>query len=250
MTQVRSSVGMTKEFPVKVGLHQGSAISPYLFDPIMDVLVEDVKKEAPWNMIFAVDVFLCEQSTDRLEENLLNWRMALEERGMKISRTNSEYLALKDMQTRSCKIQDDELKSVCKFNYLGSYIQRDEELESEIQHRINCGWNNWRKMSGVLCDKKVSIGLKGKVYKSVVRPAMIYGAETWLIIVAQERKMEVAEMRILRWVCGVTRKDRIKNEFVRGAVKVGLMGGKDTREQTKVVRTLTEIRGRVYRKQS
>ncbi|XP_047004825.1 uncharacterized protein LOC124623077 [Schistocerca americana] len=223
MTKVRSSVGMTK-FPVKVGLHQGSALSPYLFDLIMDVLVKDEKKEAPWNMMFEDYVVPCEQSIDRLEEKLEDWRKALEERGMKISRTKSEYLALKDLQMRSCKIQDDELKSVCKFKYLGSYIQRDRGLEGEIQHRINCGWNNWGKMSGVLCDKKVSIGLKGKVYKSVVRPAMIYGAETWPITVAQKRKMQVAEMLMLTWMCGVTRKDRIRSEFVRGAVKVGPMG--------------------------
>ncbi|XP_046993777.1 uncharacterized protein LOC124605873 [Schistocerca americana] len=81
-------------------------------------------------------------------------------------------------------------------------------------------------MSGVNCDKEVSMGLKGKVYKSVVRPAMIYGADTWPITVAQERKMEVVEMKMLRWMCGVTRKDRITNEFVRGAVKVGPMGKK------------------------
>ncbi|XP_046986893.1 uncharacterized protein LOC124561545 [Schistocerca americana] len=192
----------------------------------MDVQVKDVKKEEPWNTMFADDVVLCKHSIDRLEEKLEDWRKELGERGMKISGTKSEYLALKHVQMRSCKIQDDELKSVCKFKYLRSHIQRDGGLESEIQHRINCGWNNWRKMSGVLCDKKVRIGLKGKVFKSVVRPAMIYGVETWPITVAQERKMEVAEMRMLRWMCGVTRKYRIRNEFVRGAVKVGPMGKK------------------------
>ncbi|XP_046987282.1 uncharacterized protein LOC124582888 [Schistocerca americana] len=87
MTQVRSSVGMTKECPVKVGLHQGSALSLHPFDLIMDVLVKDVKKEAPWNMMFADDVVLCEQSIDKLEEKLEEWRKAVEERGMKISRT-------------------------------------------------------------------------------------------------------------------------------------------------------------------
>ncbi|XP_046998186.1 uncharacterized protein LOC124613519 [Schistocerca americana] len=120
MTQVRSSVGMTNEFPVTVGLHQESALSPYLFDLIMGVLVKYVKKEAPRNMMFADDVVLCEQSIDRLEERLEDWRKTLEERGKKISGTKSEYLALKDVQMRSCKIQDDELKSVCKFKYLGS----------------------------------------------------------------------------------------------------------------------------------
>ena len=39
-TLVRSSVGDTDEFTVKVGLHQGSALSPYLFDLIMDVVAD------------------------------------------------------------------------------------------------------------------------------------------------------------------------------------------------------------------
>ncbi|XP_046983178.1 dehydrogenase/reductase SDR family protein 7-like [Schistocerca americana] len=156
MTQARSSVGMTKEFPVKVGLHQGSALSPYLFDKIMGVLVKDVKKEAPWNMMFAEAVVLCEQSIDRLEEKLEDWRKALEGRGMKISRTKSEYLALKDVQMRSRKIQDDELKSVCKFKYQGSYIQRDGGLESDIRHRINCAYKSLQR-------RRPKYGLKEEV---------------------------------------------------------------------------------------
>lgn len=81
-------------------------------------------------------------------------------------------------------------------------------------------------MSGVLCDKKVSCRMKGKVFKTVVRPAMMYGAETWAINKAQERKMEVAEMRMLRWMSGVTRLDKIKNEYIRGSVKVGPLSRK------------------------
>ena len=41
-TLVKSSVGKTENFTVKVGLHQGSALSPYLFDLVMDVITEDV----------------------------------------------------------------------------------------------------------------------------------------------------------------------------------------------------------------
>ncbi|KAI5739918.1 hypothetical protein M8J77_024981 [Diaphorina citri] len=55
VTKVRSSVGVTDEIPVQVGLHQRSALSPYLFDLIKDVLTEDVKKKAPWCMMFADD---------------------------------------------------------------------------------------------------------------------------------------------------------------------------------------------------
>ncbi|KAI5728881.1 hypothetical protein M8J77_001642 [Diaphorina citri] len=75
-------------------------------------------------------------------------------------------------------------------------------------------------MSGVLCDKSVSVRNKGYIYKTVVRPAMLYGAETWPIKKRQEDRMNVAEMRMLRWMCGVTRMDRIRNTRIRGSVKV------------------------------
>ena len=61
---------------------------------------------------------------------------------------------------------------------------------------------------------------QGKVYKTVVRPAMMYGAETWAVKKAQE-KLDVAEMRMLRWMSGVTKLDRIRNERIRGTTKVG-----------------------------
>ena len=75
-------------------------------------------------------------------------------------------------------------------------------------------------MSGVLCDRKISARAKGRIYKSVVRPAMTYGTETWPIKKTQEQKMNVAEMRMLRWMLGVTRMDRVKNDYIRGTAKV------------------------------
>ena len=59
--------------------------------------------------------------------------------------------------------------------------------------------------------------VKGKVYKTVVRPAMMYGAETWAVKKTQEKKLDVAEMRMLRWMSGVTNLDRIRNERIRGS---------------------------------
>ena len=55
---------------------------------------------------------------------------------------------------------------------------------------------------------------------TVVRPAMMYGAETWAVKKAQE-KLDVAEMRMLRWTSGVTKLNIITNERIGGAAKVG-----------------------------
>ena len=62
-----------------------------------------------------------------------------------------------------------------EFKYLGSTLQSDGEMSTEINKRTQCGWNNWRKMSGVLCDKRVPPHVKGKIHKMIVQPAMLYG---------------------------------------------------------------------------
>ena len=64
------------------------------------------------------------------------------------------------------------------------------------------------------------VRLKGKVHRTVVRPALTYGLETAPVKKKEERKMDVAEMKMLRWSLGVTRRDRIRNEYIRGTVKV------------------------------
>ena len=73
----------------------------------------------------------------------------------------------------------------------------------------------------MLCDRRMNVQIKGNVYTTVARPALMYGTKTWALKKAQENKLEVAEMRMLRWMCGVTKLDKIRNERIRGTTKVG-----------------------------
>ncbi|PHU18190.1 Peroxisomal nicotinamide adenine dinucleotide carrier [Capsicum chinense] len=107
-----------------------------------------------------------------------------------------------------------------KFKYLGSVIQSNGEIDEDVSHRIGAGWMKWKLASGVLCDKKVPPKLKGKFYRVVVRPALLYGAECWPVKNSHIQKMKVAEMRMLRWMCGLTRGDRVRNETIREKVGV------------------------------
>ena len=75
--------------------------------------------------------------------------------------------------------------------------------------------------------------LKGKVYKNVVRPALLYGAETWATTRGQEARLDVNEMRVLRWMCGVTRRDQIRNEHIRGTTRVVQASKKITEKRLK-----------------
>ena len=56
---------------------------------------------------------------------------------------------------------------------------------------------------------KLSARVKDKMYKSDVRPAMLYGIEAVAVMERQVGKMEVAQLKMVKWVLGVTRKDKI-----------------------------------------
>jgi hypothetical protein len=81
-------------------------------------------------------------------------------------------------------------------------------------------WVKCRQSYGVLCDKKVSNKLKDKFYRTTIRPVMMYDAEYWTTKGQHVQKMSVAEMRMLRWICGHTRKDRIRNDDIRNKLGV------------------------------
>ena len=82
-TVVSSAIGTTESFKVKVGLHQGSALSPFLFVVIMDRLTDEVRREPPWTMLFADDIVICKETREEVERRLECWRYALERIGMK-----------------------------------------------------------------------------------------------------------------------------------------------------------------------
>ncbi|KAK3510392.1 hypothetical protein QTP70_005867 [Hemibagrus guttatus] len=198
-TVVRCAVGQTEEFNVEVGLHQGSALSPFLFAIVMDQLSEEVRQESPWTMMFADDIVICSESREQVEENLERWRFALERREMKVSRSKTEYMCVNEKEgSGTVRLQGEEVKKIQEFKYLGSTVQSNGECGKEVKKRVQAGWNGWRKVSGVLCDQKISARIKGKVYRTVVRLAMLYGLETVSLRKRQESELEVAELKMLR----------------------------------------------------
>ena len=76
-TTMRRCVGETEDFTVKVGLHQGSTVSLYLFDLIMDVIAEGVKDTPLWSMLFADDIVLCGKDRQEVERMTEDWRWVM-----------------------------------------------------------------------------------------------------------------------------------------------------------------------------
>ncbi|KAK3568634.1 hypothetical protein QTP86_011435 [Hemibagrus guttatus] len=99
---------------------------------VMDQLSEEVRQESPWTMMFADDIVICSESREQVEENLERWRFALERRGMKVSRSKTEYMCVNEREgSGTVRLQGEEVKKVQEFKYLGSTVQSNGECGKE-----------------------------------------------------------------------------------------------------------------------
>ena len=139
-TMVRCAVETTESFKVKVGLHQGSALSAFLFAVIMDRLTDEARREPPWTMLFADNIVICEETRKKVEQRLESWRYALERRPMKVSRSKTEYLCVNGGNNdETVKMEDTKVPRVKEFKYLGSRVQKIGSHEREVKKRVQAG---------------------------------------------------------------------------------------------------------------
>ena len=178
-------------------------------------------------MLFADDIVICEETREKVKRRLEFYKYALERRVTKVSRSKTEYLCINGgNDDETVKMEDAKVPKIKEFKYLRSTVQESGGCEREVKERVQAGWNGWRRVSGVIFDKRLPARVKGKVYSSVVRPAMVYELETVAVTKKQVEEMEVAEMKMLRFAMGVTRKVKIRNEYIRSTVKVERLGMK------------------------
>jgi hypothetical protein len=86
VTSVRTSDGDTNDFPINIGLHQGSALSPYLFVLVMDEVTRDRQSDIPWCMLFVDDVILVDESRTEVDQKLELWRRTLKAKCFRLSK--------------------------------------------------------------------------------------------------------------------------------------------------------------------
>ena len=88
-------------------------------------------------------------------------------------------------------------------------------MNAELNHRSM----EVRKCAGVLKsvwkNRNVSMKTKRSMYEGIVVPTALYGSEAWVLENKVKNRMDVAEMSCLRSMCGVTRRDGVRNEEIR-----------------------------------
>ena len=67
---------------------------------------------------------------------------------------------------------------------------------------------------------------KAAVYNTVIRHVLMFGSETWALRNAGQHLLEIPEMRMFRWMMGIKRIEKIRNEEIRARAGVASISEK------------------------
>ena len=96
-------------------------------------------------MLFADDIILIGEIKEEINKKLELWRQILEARGFRLSRSKTEYMECKFRKRRNNEqgvitLDGQQILVTDCFKYLRSIIQKDREIDGDVNHRVKAGW--------------------------------------------------------------------------------------------------------------
>lgn len=101
-SRVRVNGEFSDEFEVKVGVHQGSVLSPLLFIMVLEALSQEFRTGCPWELLYADDLVIVAESLDELTERLKLWKENMESKGLRVNMPKTKCL-VSDGSTKSTR---------------------------------------------------------------------------------------------------------------------------------------------------
>ena len=230
--QVLVNGNLTEPFEVKSGLIQGGILSPVIFIMYIDFIFKKVLNEEnnfgiKWNerkrltdLDYADDIVLITEN-DREMQIMLN-RINEEglKVGLKINVKKTEMINVNLANATPCTINNENIKIVENFKYLGTNISQDGSLNIEFNDRINKANQVIGRLKPIWNNSNLSINTKLKVYTTMVKSVLIYGHESWYSTRTSDSKFLVFENKMLRRILDIRWQDHIRNSRIREITEV------------------------------
>ena len=221
-------------FEVKEGVRQGCCLSPLLFIIFMDKIVKSANINGNVDiggvvfncLSYADDLVLLSSVASDLQEGLENLNISCENFGMKISVGKTKVMHVgKTRKNVVCALNECNLEQVASFKYLGCTFSEDGKLDKEFAERKKSGDAVASQLrSHVFNKKELSCDTKLTIHRSIFRPTIMYGSESWTDSGYLMHDLEVADMNVLRMIAGTNRREQwenhIRNDDIREMLNV------------------------------
>jgi hypothetical protein len=163
---------------------------------------EGLKLNGTHQFLTYTDVNIVAENTDTIKKNKEALSDACKEVGLEVNPEKTKYMLMlhskKIGQKHNIKKPNRCFDDVVKFKYLGRTLTDQNCMHEEIKDRLNSGNACYHSVQCLLSSSLMSRNVKVKIYKTRILPVVLYGCETWSLILWEEHRLRVFEDRVLR----------------------------------------------------
>ena len=216
---------LTDTVDIRRGVRQGCVLSPDLFSLYSEVILREIEMVDGFNVgghninniRYADDTVLIADSAEKLQMLVNAVNIASERRGLRINKGKTECMVVtKKNVTPDCPIQinQETIRKVEEFQYLGSFVTADARCDKEIKMRLGIAKKAFKKMKHLLTNSRISVQTRKRAIKTYVWSTLLYGCEAWTVSREMERRLEAMEMWCWRRMMRVSWTERRSNENI------------------------------------
>lgn len=224
---VRVGNQLSEEIEIKRGVRQGCVLSPMLFnlysEEILNEVLDDTKEGIILNGVlmnnirYADDTLLLTGSIEHLQALLNRIEAACSRFGLNMNTKKTKFMIISKKQyNRDLNIttNNGNIERVSRLVYLGTNINEEWNLSTEIKSRIAKARTTFMKLRNILSSHNLSLDLRVRMIRCYIFPVLLYGAEAWTLTESLLKNLQAFEMWIYRRVLRISWVDRISNETV------------------------------------
>ena len=215
---------LTAWFKVDVGLRQGCLLSPSLFNIFLEFVMKEVKdvegtlslsQSMSLDIRYADDTTLLSAIFDKLALTTKQLDDACRKWGMKINGAKCKIMSPNDTPIT---LDGNEVEHVDNFVFLGSSLPT---TSGDVLRRTSLAATAFGRLRTTVWSRRdISKNLKIRLYNALILPIATYASETWTLKNHDIRRLLTFEMRCLRAILGVSRKDRKTNAYIRESLGI------------------------------
>jgi len=218
--KVKFNSVLSEEFTVNTGVRQGDALSPVLFNIALESVVREILQNEPQGLNigqgkqislvayadYIVVITETEYSLKRTTEILI---AAAKKIGLIIIENKTKFMCVsrREHLQNAITVKDLLFERVQNFKYLGVNINSQGDSHEEIHRRIAAGNKCYFSLVQLFRSKILSRKTKIRLYKTLLRPIVLYSCGSWASTKSDENKFMIFERKILRRIFGPKRND-------------------------------------------